>query len=87
MVGPNGLEPSTSSVSGRRSNQLSYGPTCERLVSILTGGRRFRQRWSARRFLVAEQLRNALECELGPSQAIIMTRNHGPELWYKTQSS
>ena len=30
MVGPNGLEPSTSSVSGRRSNQLSYGPTCER---------------------------------------------------------
>ena len=26
MVGPNGLEPSTSSVSGRRSNQLSYGP-------------------------------------------------------------
>ena len=30
LVGPNGLEPSTSSVSGRRSNQLSYGPTCER---------------------------------------------------------
>ncbi len=27
MVGPNGLEPSTSSVSGKRSNQLSYGPT------------------------------------------------------------
>jgi hypothetical protein len=27
MVGPNGLEPSTSSVSGRRSNQLSYGPS------------------------------------------------------------
>jgi hypothetical protein len=26
MVGPNGLEPSTSSVSGKRSNQLSYGP-------------------------------------------------------------
>jgi hypothetical protein len=26
LVGPNGLEPSTSSVSGRRSNQLSYGP-------------------------------------------------------------
>ena len=28
LVGPNGLEPSTSSVSGRRSNQLSYGPIC-----------------------------------------------------------
>src|SRR5205823_12814156 len=27
MVGPNGLEPSTSSVSRKRSNQLSYGPT------------------------------------------------------------
>ena len=32
MVGPNGLEPSTSSVSRKRSNQLSYGP----VVSILT---------------------------------------------------
>src|SRR5262245_11414778 len=27
MVGPNGLEPSTSSVSRKHSNQLSYGPT------------------------------------------------------------
>ena|SRR5437868_8479164 len=27
VVGPNGLEPSTSSVSRKRSNQLSYGPT------------------------------------------------------------
>jgi hypothetical protein len=35
MVGPNGLEPSTSSVSGRRSNQLSYGPTSERFYLIL----------------------------------------------------
>ena len=26
MVGPCGLEPQTSSVSGKRSNQLSYGP-------------------------------------------------------------
>src|SRR5256885_3251930 len=26
LVGPNGLEPSTSSVSRKRSNQLSYGP-------------------------------------------------------------
>ena len=30
MVGSNGLEPSTSSVSGRRSNQLSYEPTGNR---------------------------------------------------------
>ena len=34
MVGPNGLEPSTSSVSGRRSNQLSYGPTCQRYLQF-----------------------------------------------------
>ena len=27
MAGPTGLEPATSSVTGRRSNQLSYGPT------------------------------------------------------------
>ena len=27
MVGPGGLEPLTSSVSRKRSNQLSYGPT------------------------------------------------------------
>ena len=26
MAGPTGLEPATSSVTGRRSNQLSYGP-------------------------------------------------------------
>jgi hypothetical protein len=43
MVGPNGLEPSTSSVSGRRSNQLSYGPTCDGSFNS-TGGRQFRQR-------------------------------------------
>jgi hypothetical protein len=29
MVGPGGLEPLTSSVSRKRSNQLSYGPTGE----------------------------------------------------------
>src|SRR4051812_23609779 len=28
MVGAGGLEPLTSSVSGRRSNQLSYAPIC-----------------------------------------------------------
>ncbi len=26
MAGPTGLEPATSSVTGKRSNQLSYGP-------------------------------------------------------------
>jgi hypothetical protein len=34
MVGPNGLEPSTSSVSGRRSNQLSYGPIAYGATSL-----------------------------------------------------
>ena len=28
MAGPTGLEPATSSVTGKRSNQLSYGPIC-----------------------------------------------------------
>jgi hypothetical protein len=28
VVGAGGLEPLTSSVSGRRSNQLSYAPIC-----------------------------------------------------------
>ena len=28
MAGPTGLEPATSCVTGRRSNQLNYGPTC-----------------------------------------------------------
>ena len=27
MAGPTGFEPATSSVTGKRSNQLSYGPT------------------------------------------------------------
>src|SRR5438552_7799311 len=34
MVGPNGLEPSTSSVSGKRSNQLSYGPIAYGVTSL-----------------------------------------------------
>jgi hypothetical protein len=40
MVGSNGLEPSTSSVSGRRSNQLSYEPTLcfEALAATGVGG-------------------------------------------------
>jgi hypothetical protein len=45
MVGPNGLEPSTSSVSRKRSNQTelrAYMRTT--VVSILTGGGLFRQR-------------------------------------------
>src|SRR5436305_14314970 len=38
MVGPNGLEPSTSSVSRKRSNQLSYGPA--RCPAIMRQARR-----------------------------------------------
>ena len=34
VVGPNGLEPSTSSVSRKRSNQLSYGPAIKNRPSI-----------------------------------------------------
>ena len=34
MVGLNGLEPSTSRLSGVRSNQLSYRPTLERVMRI-----------------------------------------------------
>ncbi len=33
MVGPGGLEPLTSSVSRKRSNQLSYGPTASKSFS------------------------------------------------------
>src|SRR5947209_3911805 len=36
VVGPNGLEPSTSSVSRKRSNQLSYGPRYRMASFILT---------------------------------------------------
>ena len=32
MVGPGGLEPLTSSVSRKRSNQLSYGPVAASLA-------------------------------------------------------
>ena len=46
MVGPNGLEPSTSSVSRKRSNQLSYGPARS---PYCTGHRAGRQRAPGRR--------------------------------------
>src|SRR5882672_9903354 len=47
MVGPNGLEPSTSSVSGRRSNQLSYGPTSDRFYAILRAAGKSGNVWKA----------------------------------------
>ncbi len=31
MAGPTGLEPATSGVTGRRSNQLNYGPALFRI--------------------------------------------------------
>lgn len=36
MAGPTGLEPATSYVTGRRSNQLSYDPKTEKLFSSST---------------------------------------------------
>lgn len=35
MVGPGGLEPLTSSVSRKRSNQLSYGPIAYRITTLI----------------------------------------------------
>jgi hypothetical protein len=71
MVGPNGLEPSTSSVSGRRSNQLSYGPACLRL-RFNSNGRRVIPATLVGGCVFSEQreLRNALECELGPRRRL-----------------
>ena len=37
MVGPCGLEPQTSSVSGKRSNQLSYEPTMTFILAWAAG--------------------------------------------------
>ena len=38
VVGPDGIEPSTSPLSGVRSSHLSYGPRCRSLISANTGG-------------------------------------------------
>ena len=37
MAGATGLEPATSGVTGRRSNQLSYAPTMTRSVAFAVG--------------------------------------------------
>src|SRR6201984_3938871 len=44
MVGPNGLEPSTSSVSRKRSNQTELQAYMDGCASNSNGGARFRQR-------------------------------------------
>jgi hypothetical protein len=51
MVGPNGLEPSTSSVSGKCSNQLSYGP--------IPTGATFPTQTIRPRFLIARKAHSA----------------------------
>ena len=48
MVGPNGLEPSTSSVSRKRSNQLSYGPALFALAAKRRDGSYCKQRRGTR---------------------------------------
>ena len=40
MAGSTGLEPATSGVTGRRSNQLNYDPA-QMLSSLLVGGEGF----------------------------------------------
>ena len=40
MVGPDGLEPSTSSLSGKRSNRLSYRPAAPRVTGPAGSHRR-----------------------------------------------
>jgi hypothetical protein len=37
MAGATGLEPATSGVTGRRSNQLSYAPTMTRSIAFAVG--------------------------------------------------
>ena len=40
MAGPTGLEPATSSVTGKRDNQLHYGPVSSILNARALGGQR-----------------------------------------------
>ena len=55
MVGPNGLEPSTSCVSGKRSNQLSYGP--------IPAGAIFPTKQLGPKILIACKAPKALRCQ------------------------
>ncbi len=54
MVGPNGFEPSTSSVSRKRSRPTELRAYLRTVHSILTGGRRFRQTLTADKDLSRE---------------------------------
>ena len=49
MAGTTGLEPATSDVTGRRSNQLNYVPAWEQRFQTIVARRRLREGAQARR--------------------------------------
>src|SRR5579872_174855 len=77
MVGPNGLEPSTSSVSRKRSNQLSYGPKllpeAKQESSIVAALRHSRQ-WSSRLSQTPTRVRLFAQAEIQSEK--LANRNH-----------